>query len=565
MPEAGYVYALINPSMAGLVKVGKTTRTPEERAKELSASTGVPIPFMVAFYETFSDCTLAEEYVHAKLESLGCRHSDNREFFLAELNVVTRAILEAKDALSKTAINAMAPVDIAEYAVTENDEVLTEADRATLAFTLIDKYNALFNGAVPIINAYGNTDDYPDYARSLTAFQNAFNQYSAVTAEALLAAEDDLTQQWGLIVTVFPDAMGFLDTSARPAEQLDVFNEALEKLSLAMNDLDARQSVLQLSIAFGYACIAMKTYIEILSVQDFDMITDNNSDEIRSVYDNSALVTRSLYDALRPALGSASECTGILLDIISIGEDEDDDEKNMQHELQMLFHEHDLMGVIMPALTKLAIDVMYAQLSDVMSGALENAEDHSVMPWDVVLSEAEDCLYGDDLQIPDERRALSLYKRAAKLGSSEAYMKVADLLATSDGSANALKQGVAWLNEGVNKGFMGCCLALSDIYSGRDIYYTEEYKNHDNAIKCYRRFFKNASLTDFDDRDLFVRLKQYLQAIHDTYNDTDSTIVRTFVRHFREQLEEGDSDSAEDRSAKLSQLNAVVRAHAWVQ
>ena len=45
----GYVYALINSSLIGLVKVGKTIKDPEIRAKEISSDTGVPTPFIVAF------------------------------------------------------------------------------------------------------------------------------------------------------------------------------------------------------------------------------------------------------------------------------------------------------------------------------------------------------------------------------------------------------------------------------------------------------------------------------------------------------------------------------------
>ena len=45
----GFVYILVNPAFPGYIKVGKTTKTPEERAKELSAATGVPTPFIVAY------------------------------------------------------------------------------------------------------------------------------------------------------------------------------------------------------------------------------------------------------------------------------------------------------------------------------------------------------------------------------------------------------------------------------------------------------------------------------------------------------------------------------------
>ncbi len=37
----GHIYILMNPTMPGYLKIGMTTRSPEERARELSNSTGV--------------------------------------------------------------------------------------------------------------------------------------------------------------------------------------------------------------------------------------------------------------------------------------------------------------------------------------------------------------------------------------------------------------------------------------------------------------------------------------------------------------------------------------------
>jgi hypothetical protein len=79
--------------MPGLVKVGKTTRTPSERADELSGVTGLPTPFIVVFEQLFEDCSAAEQFVHTLLESRGFRVSANREFFNAPVNDVVRAIL----------------------------------------------------------------------------------------------------------------------------------------------------------------------------------------------------------------------------------------------------------------------------------------------------------------------------------------------------------------------------------------------------------------------------------------------------------------------------------------
>ena len=99
MPIPGYIYVLVNNSMPNLVKVGKTARDTESRAKELSAVTGVPTPFNVAYEAYFSDCSRAEEYVHIKLEQQGYRLSANREFFQVPLKEVIRIVVSAEQTL----------------------------------------------------------------------------------------------------------------------------------------------------------------------------------------------------------------------------------------------------------------------------------------------------------------------------------------------------------------------------------------------------------------------------------------------------------------------------------
>ena len=90
--SAGFIYVLVNSSMPGLVKVGKTTRTPSDRVEELSGVTGVPTPFIVAYEEHFSDCDAAEQFLHTKLTERGMRVSDSREFFRARVSEVVKLV-----------------------------------------------------------------------------------------------------------------------------------------------------------------------------------------------------------------------------------------------------------------------------------------------------------------------------------------------------------------------------------------------------------------------------------------------------------------------------------------
>lgn len=73
-----------------MLKIGKTNRSPEERAIELSKSTNMPTPFIVAYEELVSDCSLVEKLIHEELQAKGLRINDSREFFSIPLKEAIR-------------------------------------------------------------------------------------------------------------------------------------------------------------------------------------------------------------------------------------------------------------------------------------------------------------------------------------------------------------------------------------------------------------------------------------------------------------------------------------------
>ena len=77
--QVGYVYILINATMPGLVKICHTARTPELRAAELSAATGVPGRITVAWAHPVRDHEAMEGLAHGRLARY--RVNNNREFF----------------------------------------------------------------------------------------------------------------------------------------------------------------------------------------------------------------------------------------------------------------------------------------------------------------------------------------------------------------------------------------------------------------------------------------------------------------------------------------------------
>ncbi len=74
----GFIYVLKNP-IFDLVKIGATRKHPLTRAKELSAPTGVPADYTLAYFLSFNDCFAAESIAH---EHFGTRRiNESREFF----------------------------------------------------------------------------------------------------------------------------------------------------------------------------------------------------------------------------------------------------------------------------------------------------------------------------------------------------------------------------------------------------------------------------------------------------------------------------------------------------
>lgn len=106
MSRSGYIYILINPALhRDLLKIGKTTRKSEDRAKEIS-STGVPAEYRVAFDIESSDCDLAETIIHNKLSAY--RYTKNREFFKLPLKIAISEIALINTEIEKTPINERA-------------------------------------------------------------------------------------------------------------------------------------------------------------------------------------------------------------------------------------------------------------------------------------------------------------------------------------------------------------------------------------------------------------------------------------------------------------------------
>jgi len=103
----GYIYLLRNPAHElDLFKIGLTTNTVEERAKQLS---GTPSPdnFLIINKWLVEDCILAEKLIHTKLERF--RINPKREFFRLKIEDAIKEIIPIIEEINKNGTQSSRP------------------------------------------------------------------------------------------------------------------------------------------------------------------------------------------------------------------------------------------------------------------------------------------------------------------------------------------------------------------------------------------------------------------------------------------------------------------------
>ena len=95
MASGGFVYVITNRAMPGLVKVGRTTRMPEERARELGGA-GVPYPYEVRYALRTSAHRAVEAAAHKLLKAVRLQHEGGGvEWFACSVREARNAIKRA--------------------------------------------------------------------------------------------------------------------------------------------------------------------------------------------------------------------------------------------------------------------------------------------------------------------------------------------------------------------------------------------------------------------------------------------------------------------------------------
>jgi hypothetical protein len=83
MSVNGYLYAMANDSMPGLLKVGMTEREPTDRLRDANSSDTwrPPTPYKIAMAKAVRDPRAKEATLHTLFSRFGERVNTNREFF----------------------------------------------------------------------------------------------------------------------------------------------------------------------------------------------------------------------------------------------------------------------------------------------------------------------------------------------------------------------------------------------------------------------------------------------------------------------------------------------------
>ena len=95
------IYILTNEAMPGYVKIGKTSTSLEQRIRDLSASTSVPLPFTCFYACTVENMNFVEHQLHDAFDNN--RINPKREFFqiAPERVVAALKLVEIEDVTPK--------------------------------------------------------------------------------------------------------------------------------------------------------------------------------------------------------------------------------------------------------------------------------------------------------------------------------------------------------------------------------------------------------------------------------------------------------------------------------
>ncbi len=178
------IYILINEAMPGYVKIGKTSTSLEQRIRELSNSTSVPLPFTCFYACTVKDAAFVEHQLHDAFDN--DRINPRREFFqispervvsalkLAEIENITpkNDVVDSKEdqhALNQARAEMRSRFNFKMVKILPGSELTFSRDESIKA-KVIDSKSIEFNNTITSLSASASKILGYDYGVQGTAY-----------------------------------------------------------------------------------------------------------------------------------------------------------------------------------------------------------------------------------------------------------------------------------------------------------------------------------------------------------------------------------------------------------
>ena len=481
--EQGYVYVLINPSLEGLLKIGKTTRTPIERAKALSSATGVPTPFIVAYEKVFSDCSIAEQYVHTRLGEMGYRLSSNKEFFDAPLTEVINVIIEAESFINTSITRALPEVrkSISPELALSQDEPDNEEETGCSSDEL-EYANRLFIDAQYLLSLRQIDNEIMKLG-----FPSLDVDDNEIAAWNLLCKEigDSLTETYVSITEIDmfdwnddDDVLELLGEEISDDESIQEKNQQIYNISYYVEN-DSHVGDFERGLCFWsmktaeYALFQKLINIKSsLSIEQGGFIEDL-IDASSSVHEfKESIEDVGIQQQLTSTIVEYENFLSIKRKILKENVTDMDEETCL--ELRQIFNKY----------WKLRIEQPYDKHSWVNNNIINAQETEQIKkPWDELMSRAHDSRYGNKEEgvLQDLPEAERLYLSASKLGCHAALVALGNMHNYEEFEYFSKDEALSYYKEAMKKGNKPVCLLLAAMLVGT---------HEENAKICIETYMK---------------------------------------------------------------------------
>lgn len=121
-----------------------------------------------------------------------------------------------------------------------------------------------------------------------------------------------------------------------------------------------------------------------------------------------------------------------------------------------------------------------------------------------LIDQAKKFYYGLGDELEDEDEALSLFKKAAQLGSVEAYCYLGKMYINGSGCKADMRIALDYYKKGASLGDRACFAEMAKVYSTDG-----NYKNVRNMERCWEMFFNGLEDERLNDSDIWY-LRQYI-------------------------------------------------------